>query len=271
MRYFLVFFMSFALVACQYEVSPWSTDPDCPANVSVAANIERLQVKEAAEGDLSSFKAAIISDPQAWPGSFDDAIKHINGLNVDLVLLTGDLTETGIKEEFEWTCLSMSKSKAPIIAVIGNHDAISFGDEIWQKVFGEFDFAFTYQNVKFIAYNDNKYEFPDVPDRSWLAAEAAEKASNPDINLVIGFSHIMPWDDDTGFDQHLVDSGFDLTLHGHNHAFDFWLDDEVGLPHYVVSWSRDIQFGLLTIHDDATYQLEDCTPQCTVVVPRTRN
>ncbi|WP_283787885.1 metallophosphoesterase family protein [Bermanella sp. WJH001] len=266
----ITYFLMVVLVlsGCDYEVSPWSTDAECSNEVSIERNIERLKAYEQEVGVRSEYQVAIISDPQQYPGTFEDLIKHVNTLpEVDFILLTGDLADTGVKAEYEWVCKVMEKAKQPIFAVIGNHDALAFGKEIWAKVFGPEDYSFTYQNSKFIAYNDNKYEFENVPDRDWLAAEAAGDDQR-DYTMV--FSHIPPWDFDLPLSQELKDLGVDLGVHGHEHSFDYWQLTNVQLPHYVVTSTKKKGFGLLTINS-SDYTLENCTTDgCVVAQVRNR-
>ncbi len=259
---------AFILSACNYEVSPWSMDADCAESVSIAANIKRLEAFEAQVGARAEYQVALISDPQQYPGSFEKIIKHVNGLpQVDFILLSGDLADTGIKAEFEWVCKVMEQAKQPIFAVIGNHDALAFGKDIWARVFGPEDYSFTYQNSKFIAYNDNKYEFANVPDRDWLTQEAQGDALR---DHTIVFSHIPPWDKDLALSQELKDMGVDLGVHGHEHRFDFWQLTDVQLPHYVTSFTKEEEFGLLTINP-SDYTLENCNlSRCEVAQVRNR-
>jgi Icc protein len=242
---------------CQYAVSPWATDVDCPVSVSVESNLARLKALELAEGPRSEYQVALLSDPQFYPGAFEDVIQHVNTLDeVSFILLSGDLAETGVKAEFEWTCKAMAKSNKPIFAVVGNHDALAFGKEIWLDVFGEFNYSFTYQNSKFVAYNDNKYEFDDLPDRNWLATEASVSVGEV-REYTFAVSHIPPWEEDIELSQDLKDYGFDLTLHGHEHNFDFWQVFDVQLPHYIASFTKEKEYGILLV-SDAGLTLENC-------------
>jgi len=264
-----IFFLLFAvlLAGCEYELSPWQTDAHCPG-VSVEENLAKLAAFEQSIGKVDFYQVAIIGDPQQYPGSFENTIEHVNTLDdVHFILLVGDLAETGIKAEFEWMCKAMSKSNKPIIPVIGNHDSLSFGKDIWLDVFGPYDFAFTYQDSRFVAYNDNKYEFDNVPDRDWLA-EQAMPVDGQEWDHVIGVSHIPPWEADAGFDTHLKDSGYELTLHGHESSFDYWQWDDDMLPHYITTQNRDPGFGILNVYP-GVLELDDCSRNCEKTIPRT--
>ncbi|GAA6134089.1 metallophosphoesterase [Oceaniserpentilla sp. 4NH20-0058] len=265
----VVSIMLFVLSACDYEISPWATDANCSEKVSIEYNINRLANYEAQVGTKNTYQVAVLSDPQMYPGAFEKVIKYVNTLpEVDFILLTGDLTETGIKAEFEWVCEAMEKAKQPILSVIGNHDALAFGTDIWHKYFGPEDYSFTYQNSKFIAYNDNKYEFSNVPDRDWLEQEA-QGYETRDYTMV--FSHIAPWDTDLALSEELKNLGVDLGVHGHVHKFDYWQLTDVQLPHYATTFTKEESFGLLSINP-AGFTLENCTlDKCEVAQIRNRS
>jgi len=264
----LTAFIFSTLTACQFALSPWETDAHCPG-VSIEENIGLLVSMEQRQGIKDHFKVAIVSDPQQLPGSLQDTVKIINrDDDIDFVLIIGDLVETGIKQEFEWACKALSRLEKPVIAVIGNHDALSYGKEIWLDVFGPFDFSFTYQNTKFIAYNDNKYEFSDVPDRDWLAAQAV--VDEAEIrNHTIGVSHIAPWGHELELSQYLKDNGYDHMLHGHIHKFDYWQLAETQLPHYINADNKEKKYSIMAVYPDSI-SIESCDPQCVPAILRNR-
>jgi Icc protein len=270
-NYILVLLLAL-LTGCQYEISPWSTDVDCPTSVSVAYNLERLRAQEIAEGLRSDYKVALLSDPQFYPGAFEDVIKRVNRMDdVAFILLSGDLAETGIKAEFEWTCKGMAESNKPIFAVVGNHDALAFGKEIWLQNFGPFDYSFSYQNSKFVAYNDNKFEFENLPDRTFLQQEAEGFADRTAAGgYTFAVSHIPPWEEDIQLSADLESYGYDLTIHGHEHNFDYWQVSGVPLAHYITSFTKEKEYGILTVNSSGL-TLENCRRSgCTVASVRNR-
>ena len=267
-RWFALSLLAGILTACQYDLSPWETDVDCP-NMSVEENLRWLKQLENSKDPSLPYKVAVIGDPQQYPGDLETTIKTINLLDeVDFVLLLGDLVETGVEKEFEWACKALNKTTKPILAVIGNHDALSYGKDIWLQVFGEYDYSFSYLGTKFIAYNDNQYEFKDVPNRDWLAAQAKIGENETRVHT-IGMSHIQPWDNEPDLSAFLKANGFDHMLHAHTHKFDFWQQDDVALPHFVTADTREVKFGLMTVTPSAI-SMEKCDPECLPAAPETR-
>ena len=262
------FLLTLIIAGCQYDLSPWETDVDCP-NMSIDENLTWLKQVESQKQFGDGFKVAVIGDPQQYPGDLEITIKTINDMpDVDFILLLGDLVETGIEKEYEWACKALNKTTKPILSVIGNHDALSYGKEIWQKVFGPFDYGFSYLGTKFIAYNDNQYEFENVPDRDWLKAQARIDEGEQRIHTV-GMSHIQPWDNEPDLSAFLKTNGFDHMLHAHEHKFGYWQEIEVGLPHYLTADTRDVKFGVMSISTD-TISMENCDPECVPAVLENR-
>ena len=67
---------------------------------------------------------------------FRSAIKEINDMSPDVVLVTGDVTENGLISEFKTAAKELDKIKSEkIIYVSGNHDYRSTGYLLFQKFF----------------------------------------------------------------------------------------------------------------------------------------
>lgn len=56
-----------------------------------------------------------------------------------------------MKKEYEWTVNILSKLDIPYVGLIGNHDVIGNGDQVFNKLFGEENFSFIVRDVKFVA------------------------------------------------------------------------------------------------------------------------
>ncbi len=68
--------------------------------------------------------------------AFYTAIKEINAISPDLVMVTGDITEDGVKSEFETAAKELKKLKAKnLIYVSGNHDYRATGYLLFRHFF----------------------------------------------------------------------------------------------------------------------------------------
>jgi Icc protein len=67
---------------------------------------------------------------------FRQAVREINAMSPDAVLVTGDLTEDGLKSQFEAASTELKKLKVKkIIFVSGNHDYRSTGYLLFRQYF----------------------------------------------------------------------------------------------------------------------------------------
>ena len=63
----------------------------------------------------------------------DQAITDINAAKVDLVLIAGDLTDGGTREQMALFKRKVKQFKAPLLFVAGNHDVVMVGDDTVKK------------------------------------------------------------------------------------------------------------------------------------------
>src|SRR4026209_1576817 len=79
-----------------------------------------------------------VLDPRFEKGLLDVAIEEINADAPDLVVVAGDLTANGYREEFEYARERLDGLEASeVIYVPGNHDARSVGYLHYEDLFGE--------------------------------------------------------------------------------------------------------------------------------------
>lgn len=267
MKKFLFLIFTIYIASCGY--SPWETEIDC--HDYYLDNLQRLKQIEAATPGQLAFGVALLSDFHNELSDIKSTVDRINQRNdVDFALILGDLTDQGLAFEFEWACKALADLKVPRFYVIGNHDSISFGKDIFRENFAPFDYAFTYKDVKFILYNDNAYEFPGTPDYPFLEKEAAVQAGEI-RRKTIGVSHIPPVADvhtETEAAElrlFLYNYNFNLTLHGHHNNFFYWLD-EFGIHHYVTSKIDGGNYGMLFVSVDDELSLQNCMGPCTDAV-----
>jgi Icc protein len=161
--------------------------------------------------------------------AFNSAVREINEMAPDLVLVTGDLTENGLISEFKMAARELRKFEADkIIYVSGNHDYRSTGYLLFKEFF-PFSQITEIEDVVIAVLSSAR---PDRDDGEighrqnlWLE-RTLEKYSNK-VKIVAIHHHVIPVPD-TGADQiTVIDAGdalrsltkskVNLILCGHRH------------------------------------------------------
>lgn len=135
-------------------------------------NIQRIQTN--CEGK-DTLKFIVMGDSQRSLDETQDFVAAVNlRTDVDFVIHGGDMADFGMKKEYEWTHEVMAKLSVPYVALIGNHDIIGNGDQVYRKMYGEENFAFIAGQTKFVCLNTNAIEFDyshPVPDFNFIKKE----------------------------------------------------------------------------------------------------
>ena len=166
--------LALTAASCQVNYHPYDTrvEGECGIN---AKNIARI---EAATAGRDAIRFAVISDTQRWYDETEDAVQALNNRDdIDFVLHAGDMSDFGMKVEFERQRDILNRLRVPYVVLLGNHDCLATGEEIFQKVFGAFNFAFTAGDIRFICLNTNALEFDlrePVPNFEFLESELAD-------------------------------------------------------------------------------------------------
>lgn len=157
-----------------------------------AKNIERIE--ESCKGK-ETIRFAVISDTQRW---YDETGSFVNALNkrndIDFVLHAGDVSDFGFTKEFTWMRDILNKLNVPYVVLLGNHDCLANGEDIFKTVFGEPNFSFLAGDTKFICLNTNALEFDysrPVPDFKFIEEEY--KDSREEYKKTIFAMHVRPF------------------------------------------------------------------------------
>ena len=160
------------------EYHPYDLDVSGETHIN-AKNITLIEEKTKDKDEISF---VVISDTQRWYDETEEAVKVINKMEgVDFVLHTGDISDFGLKKEYELQRDILNRLNVPYVVVLGNHDCLGTGKRLFNKIFGEFDYAFTAGFVRFLCVNTNSLEFDRdvrVPDLKFLEREL-EYAKDP--------------------------------------------------------------------------------------------
>lgn len=225
------------LIACHdpFSYSPFEADLRASPGNLTETSLNRIRQLDTTS--LAHFKVALIADSHYHFNDLADAIEDINKKSeYAFIVVVGDLTENGLQKEFEIFQRIMSKSRIPYLTVIGNHDHLSNGATVYQKLFGSLNYTFTFQNLKFVAWDNTVWESENPPDYSWLSEalknETEEHSrSARSYDDVILISHVPPFDKQFNktrdqFHGMLLENAIGLSIHGHRH--DYYQDEVMG-------------------------------------------
>lgn len=135
-------------------------------------NIERI---EAICVEKTTFRFALTGDTQRQYNDTEDMVRHMNSLgNIDFVVHGGDISDFGVTKEFKWQHDILSKLSMPFVTLIGNHDVLGNGYQVYRSMFGPENFSFMAGNCKFVCLNTNAIEYDystPVPDFIFIENE----------------------------------------------------------------------------------------------------
>ena len=220
-----------------------------------ARALERLR-RDAGDGPL---RFAVLGDIQLFLDESSDAVEDLERRDVDFVVQVGDLTEFGSAQEYAWVAGLLDRLPVPSFAVLGNHDVMGTGTDIYRETFGPTFFSFTHAGSRFVLFDSNsrEYAFPgNVPDLEVLREALAPE---PGLAHTFTFSHVPPGHGD--FDGTLTgplealqaERGVSISFHAHLHQFGS--DVRQGVP-YVVADSLDHRNYLLVTLDGPGVRVE---------------
>ena len=241
---------------CEYfEYHPYDTDIEGPKGLTAR---HTARIEEQLKG-RREFCFAVISDTQGRYDETEEAVAALNArTDLDFVIHCGDLTDFGLKKEFEFQRDILSGLRVPFVALIGNHDCLATGEVVYQQIFGPANFTFTAGNTQFICLNTNAMEYDyttPIPDFTFL--DRALKNCPEGVDRVVYAMHVRPGEFQfnnnvaTLFQHYLRRApGTPFCLYGHEHTL-----------------RRDDLFGDGVIY----YQCPDIAKRCYLLFTLTEN
>ncbi|MDY4890384.1 MAG: metallophosphoesterase [Prevotella sp.] len=262
MRYLTIIFTLISLAACDgvFHYHPYDVRFDGPYDIN-KRNMQKIE-QQCLNKDTLVF--AFVSDSHNWLSSTEDMVKDVNSRSeIDFVIHGGDLTDCGTTREFEWTRSILQKLRKPYVALIGNHDFLGTGEEVFLQMFGPLDFSFIAARIKFVCLNTNATEYnylAAVPNFDFMEDQFHSDSLLFDRTIVC--MHARPYSEQ--FNNNVAKS-FELYMHffpglifclnGHDHCFQA---DEIyndGVMYYGVDCLDHRNYYLITITPD-NYEIE---------------
>lgn len=193
---------------------------------------------------IAQFSDLHCGDPRYDPDMLERVIDDINDLCPNLVVVTGDLTVNGYRDEYEIARAQIDRLHCPEVQVIpGNHDSRNVGYLHFIDMFGtrwdrrELSFGARHpavgERVRVVSVDSSK---PDLNDGEigrhryeWLAAQL----DGPPAFTIVAVHHHLIGIPGTGRERNIVlDAGdvleildrhsVDLVLAGHRHVPYVW-------------------------------------------------
>jgi Icc protein len=181
---------------------------------------------------------AHISDPHVGspffvPNLMNRVIVELNDMEPDAVILTGDLTAEGYRQEYK-TCLAyLSRINAPLYVIPGNHDARNVGYLHFEELIGERYWVQDVRGVRVVGADSSE---PDINEGQigrhryeWIREGFAAPA---DLKVFAIHHHLLPIpgtgrersvvNDSGDLLEVLISSGVDVVLSGHKHVPYVW-------------------------------------------------
>jgi len=232
--------------------SPWANWLPSGLNDLTRKSLEDLGSGES----KSEFAVGLIANPQVTPGYLRMAAQRLNHRgDIDFSIILGDLTDRSLNEEFIWVGNIVVEAHRPMLTIVGNHDGLIHGEEIYRSIFGPLNYTFQYGGVTFAMWNNNPYEW-GYPDFDWLrqVIESHTKviivahqppryiARYPSANdeLIELYQH-----------PHVLGS-----VHGHRHHFE--LQTFSGKPAMTVARVIDEKYAIMLVHEDGRLTFDRC-------------
>lgn len=253
----VLFFSAIAAVGCDViDYHPYDSkiEGDTDINSKAIRHIER------ACAGKKVVRFAVLSDTQRWYDETYDAVRSINKQrDIDFVIHCGDLTDFGATKEFEWMHRELKKLQPPYVALIGNHDCLGTGEDVFKKMYGPPNFSFNVGSYHVVCLNTNAFEYDysvAIPDFSYIERD---RENIPDtIRHTIVTMHAPPFSEQ--FNNNVAEvfhknillyPGLSFCIHGHTHHMNesqLFGDDIV---YYECASAKKRTYRVFTLTEDS--------------------
>ncbi|HKX25241.1 MAG TPA: metallophosphoesterase [Actinomycetota bacterium] len=181
---------------------------------------------------------AHISDPHVGspyfvPNLMNRVIVELNELEPDVVVVTGDFTNFGYRQEFKTAAAYLERIKSPVHSVPGNHDARNVGYVHFEELIGPRHWGIDVKGVRIVGADSSE---PDLDEGQigrerypWLGEQFG---GDWGLKVFVLHHHLIPIPG-TGRERNIVfDAGdlleilisnqVNLVLSGHKHVPYVW-------------------------------------------------
>jgi len=197
-----------------------------------------------------------VLDPRFEERLLHAAIEEINAERPDLVVVAGDLTANGYREEFEYARERLDGIEARVIYVPGNHDARSVGYLHFEDLFGDRSHAAIIETpdgpVQVVGVDSSKPDLDDGEIGRELYGWILDSFSGSVALRIFVMHHHLVAIPGTGRDRNQVwdagdalevlrSAGVDIVLGGHRHVPHVWPVAGLFLVHSGTASTRRVR------------------------------
>lgn len=208
--------------------------------------------------------------------NYQRAMDLINAIDADIVIHSGDVTNSNKFSEYKESFIRLKEIKHPKLIVPGNSDLLTIGWELFPQIIGSFEPTFENDKVRIVGINsvDNAIKNGNIGrKRMNETTKLFRESSNKKINVVTFYHNLIPHPR-TKFESMLSDSGnvlkfftepennIHLILTGHDHiSFSLQIEDTILCSSGTLS-SKDVldirgnSFTVIKCYEDGYVEIE---------------
>jgi 3',5'-cyclic-AMP phosphodiesterase len=173
--------------------------------------------------------------PYFIPDLLERSILEINDLEPTAVVVSGDLTNAGYREEFETSAEYVRRFRCENVMVIpGNHDSRNVGYIHFERLFGERYSCIDFENAVMVGIDSSEPDLNDgrVGREHYEFIRESFAGADERLKIFVVHHHLIPIPG-TGRERNIIfdagdvlellnDLGVDLVLSGHKHVPYSW-------------------------------------------------